>query len=106
MATRDGEAPAPTFYANFVTSILTVDDLVMELRRVDRTHREMLSTMTAAPVTAPFIPLPSITPADIMALEPIARVVLSFSAAKALKEYLDNALPAAEESRRTGKPIS
>ena len=40
---------------------------------------------------------------DVMRREPIARVVVTFSAARDLKEYLELALPRIEESRRAGR---
>ena len=91
--------PVPTYYANFVTSVLTADDLVMELRRFDRPHREV------PPASGAYTVLPAIRPADVMSQEPIARVVMTFSAARALKAYLESTLPRMEEARRTGKPV-
>ena len=106
MTDAKDQPPAPTYYANFVTSMLTVDDLLLELRRVDRPHRDWLTTPPAAKSAAgTFAPVPAPTPAEIMASEPIARVVMTFSSAKALRDYLDTTLPAIEEARRTGKPI-
>jgi len=96
------EQPPPTYYANFATSALNADELVMELRRINKPHREILRP-DAGP--GPFTVIPPIEPAEIMSSEPIARVVLTFTAAKALKQYLHNTLPAIEESRRTGKPL-
>jgi hypothetical protein len=90
----------PTYYANFVTSLFTPDDLVLELRRFDRPHREFTSSGQE-----PLSLLPAVTPADVMRQDPIARVVMTFSAAKALKAYLDSALPPLEEARRTGTPL-
>jgi hypothetical protein len=96
--TSQQSPPTPTYYANFVTSVLTADDLVMELRRFDRPHRESSSSGL-------YTLLSPVALADIMNREPVARVVMTFSAAKALKDYLNNALPRIEEVRKTGEPL-
>jgi|KBSSwiStaDraftv2_1062776.scaffolds.fasta_scaffold85456_3 hypothetical protein len=93
----------PTFYANIVTSNLSTDDLTMEFRRIDRPHNEVMSLETpGAPLT--IIPPPG--PAQILALPPVARVVLTYTAAKVLKDYLDGALPRAEQARKMGTNIA
>jgi hypothetical protein len=94
---RERDQGPPTYYANVVTSLLTADELTMELRRLDRPHRD-ISKQGLAPTAI----LPPVPPAEIMNLDPIARVVLTFQAAKALKEYLDGALPRMEVARKTG----
>jgi hypothetical protein len=92
----DGERDeVPTFYANFVTMTLNTDELVMEFRRIDKPHRETIAL--------PIIPAP--TTEEIMRIDPIARVVLTFTSAKALHQFLGNTLPGAEKSRKTGEPI-
>lgn len=98
MSGESGHQEPPTYYANIVTSLLTEDDLTLELRRVDKPHREVMA--------GPGERLTEIPPAsteDVMRREPIARVIVTFSAARALKEYLDLALPRIEESRRAGR---
>jgi hypothetical protein len=107
MMTNTTDQPQPpTYYANFVTSMLTVDDLLLELRRVDRAHRDWLaSPPPGKSASGTFTPVPALTSAEIMEHEPIARVVMSFSSAKALSNYLNAALPAIEEARRTGTAI-
>lgn len=98
--TNQHGTPMPTYYANFVTSVLTADDLVMELRRFDRPHREI-----GPPAAGTYTVLLPPTPRDILNQEPIARVVMTFSAARALKDYLDATLPRIEEARKSGKPV-
>lgn len=98
MSDAGGQQGPPTYYANIITSLLTVDDLTLEFRRFDKPHREMLATPSQQLAVVP----PAST-AEVMQHEPIARVVVTFSAATALKEYLDSALPRIEESRRTGR---
>lgn len=93
----------PTFYANLVTSNLNTDDLMMEFRRIDRPHSEVISFETPG---APLTIIPPPAPAQILALPPVARVVLTYTAAKMLKDYLDDALPRAEHARKTGTNIA
>jgi hypothetical protein len=95
---KDREEGVPTHYANIATSLLTADELVMELRRVDKPHRDVVKETSGLATI-----VPPATPAEILSHEPIARVVLTFTAAKALKEYLDSTLPRIEEMRKTGK---
>jgi len=45
--------------------------------------------------------IPPATAQEVMAVEPVARVVLTFSAVRALKEYLDAAFPEIEKKRRS-----
>ena len=47
-----------------------------------------------------FVPAPAVF-FFVMAVEPVARVVLTFSAVKALKQYLDQALPVTENARKS-----
>ena len=49
------------------------------------------------------IPPPKVE--QIYSMPPVARVTITYSAAKALKEYLDIAIPRAEQARRTGSDI-
>ena len=88
-----------TYYANIVTSNLTVDELTMEFRRIVLPYKSWAAT--AATVVK--VPPPSVD--EIMATEPIARVVLTFTAAKALKQYLDQVIPTLDEARRAGREI-
>jgi hypothetical protein len=81
----------PTHYANFVTVSVDPDVAYLELRRIVRPHRDMLAQTLAAPEPA--------TEA-IYAQEPIARVVLTYTAAKALQASLNEVLPKMERARR------
>jgi hypothetical protein len=85
----------PTFYSNFVSSLMSVDELTMEFRRFFVPHSSFLSQFGEGRVQ-----VPTITPRDIASLEPIARVVLTFAAAKALQSYLNAVLPGFEALRR------
>jgi hypothetical protein len=94
MTDSEHEKP-PTFYANFVTLTLNTDELVMEFRRIDKPHRETMGL----PV------IPGATTDEVMRVDPIARVVMQFTSAKALHQYLSATLPGVEKSRKTGEPI-
>lgn len=89
----------PTYYANFVTSQINVDELSMEFRRLFIPHREMALQEAKDGI----VPVPPVTGDRVMKLEPIARVVLTFSAAKALRDYLDKVLPSMEAQRTKGQ---
>jgi len=84
----------PTYFANVVTLNITVDEVVIELRRFFQAHKDLaLDTQALKPISAP-------SPDEIFKLEPIARVVLTFSTAKALMQLLDQAVPQFEQKRR------
>ena len=93
----------PTYYANIVTSNLNADDLTMEFRRIDRPHNKFLDGESSG---QPLTIIPPATLGEIMEQQPVARIVLTFSAAKSLKQYLDAALPRAEQARKTGTQIA
>lgn len=86
----------PTYFANFASAILNADEMTIEFRRYGPPHRELFKT--SGPEVMP-IPPPSAQ--DIYQVEPVARVVLTFTAAKPLKQYLDTALPQIEKQRKT-----
>ncbi len=85
----------PTYFANWVTLTVNTDELAIEFRRVDRPHRE----------TADQTLIPGPSPQDALNREPLARVVVTYTAAKALWEYLNNTMPRVAEARRTGEPL-
>jgi len=94
------EDSAPTYYANYATAQLTVDELTLELRRFIPAHREMVKTASTDVIkTAP----PGVE--QVMKTEPIAKVILTFTAAKSLLDYLLKAFPLVEDSRKTGRPL-
>lgn len=86
----------PTYFANLVTTTLNVDELTIEFRRYMFPHRELLKTPS---LVAKPIPVPA--PEEIAQLEPIARVVLTFTAAKVLKQQIDQVLPQIEQQRKS-----
>ncbi len=90
---------APTYFANVVTVNINVDELVMEFRRILIPHKEQLKT--SRPEAPIFIP--PVAPEKILDIDPVARVVLTITAARALKQHLDDMLPKIEEARKTGE---
>ena len=100
MPEANNQQQPPTYYANVVTSILNVDELVLELRRVLVPHRD---TMKAS--ADKIVVIPPITPEQMMREEPLARVVITFTAAKGLKEYLDQTVPRIEDARKKGQAL-
>ena len=100
MAEASDPQGVPVYFANIVTSLLNVDEMTLEFRRFIKPHSELLKvTRGEAKV------IPPATWEEMIQVEPVARVVLTFSAAKNLKTYLDETLPKIEEARKTGKPI-
>ena len=100
MAEAGSQQQPPTYYANVVTSNLNVDELILELRRVLVPHRDTMKATVDKIVLIPPIP-----PEQMMKEEPLARVVMTFTAAKILKEYLEQALPRVEDARKKGQPL-
>ena len=95
MPEETGRHEPPTYFANLVTMNLNVDEMVMEFRRFIQAHRDFPKG------SEKLIPLEPPKPEELLNLEPIARVVLSFTAAKSIKAYLDQALPQIEKQRKS-----
>jgi len=70
----------------------------MEIRQYLPPHRDLLAAKAPGMVT-----MPPPNPEEVFKLVPVARVVLSFSAVRALKVYLDQALPQMETARKVGQ---
>src|SRR5438128_943134 len=88
---------APIYFANIVTSNMFPDELIVEFRRFIQEHRKILAPSVSATVS-PIKPPP---PEEVYSVTPIARVVLTFSAAKDLRDYLNAVIP--EMEKRRGK---
>ncbi len=88
---QDSVGDIPTFFGNIATTQLNLDEFVIEIRRYITPHKESLLRAGNQKGTVIHIPPPK--PEDIIRAEPIARVVLTFTAAMGLKAYLDEALP-------------
>lgn len=85
---------APTFFANIVTSNLFADELVLEFRRFIQQHREVFD-----PSGGGMKPIPPPGADRVYAVPPIARVVLTYSAAKDLQKYLNEAVPRMDKAK-------
>ncbi len=79
------------------TSQINTDELYLELRRFFTPHEKIARTKSDSTL----LPVPAPSVEDIMKEQPIAIVVMTFSAAKALKEYLVKALPEIEAQRKS-----
>ena len=95
----------PTYFANLVSLTVTVDEAVLEFRRVTSLHKE--TKITPGSVT----PIPALTHDQAMAIDPIVRVVLTYTAAQGLRDILTNMLAQTDKARRAGekdpwKPVS
>lgn len=89
----------PTYFANIVSMTLDPDQMIIELRQNLPGHRGTIPHVSTPGITETTPP----TPQEIMNLEPVARVVLTFTAVRALKQYLDKAFPMIEAKRTTGR---
>lgn len=99
MPDETNSSDPPTYFANVLTMNLDVDQMVMELRQNLPLHREAFAHVTTADV----VDIKPRTPQELLTLEPVARVVLTFTAVRALKQYLDKAFPLIQASRATVK---
>jgi hypothetical protein len=88
----------PTYFANLVTMTVTVDEAVLEFRRLTLPHKE-IEYRPAGSVTV----IPAPTQDQILAVEPIARVVLTYTAAQNLRQILENMLAPVDKARRAGE---
>ncbi len=93
MADVASHAEPPTFYANVVTLSVDPDVMYIELRRYIISHREQYER-TKAGKTVP--------PSDeaVYAEEPIARVVITYTAARALHANLGELIPKMQLARK------
>ena len=96
---QEDQLSPPTFFANIVTSNMNPDELTMEFRRFDWPHNLWASFEKPGEPLA-IIPPPNVE--EIYSTPPVARVTITYAAAKALKQYLDVALPRAEQARKAG----
>lgn len=101
MADSPGRQEIPSYHANIVTCNLTVDELVLELRRVDLPHDALLKAAGGKAL----VHVPAPLPEQVMSYPPIARIILTFTSANSLKDYLNGAVPPVEAARREGRPL-
>lgn len=99
MSEDAGQQEPPTYFANIVTVLINADETVLEFRRILTPHREHLKMQQ--PGTT--VPIPPPTPEKLLEVDPVARVVLTFTATQALRQHLNSMLPEVEKSRKTGE---
>jgi hypothetical protein len=97
MAEQQGRSEPPTFFANVATVHVAVDEVSLEFRRFMPAHREIWKE-TEGGKKPPRQPIDD----DVYSVEPIVKVVLTFSGAKALFQNLDTLLPQIEKLRKEG----
>jgi len=93
-----GQHEPPTYFANIVTTILNVDGMMIELRQYLPAHAEVFKNTGGE-----LAPIPPPRVEEVYKVAPVARVVLTFSAVRVLKTYLDQALPQMEAARKAGQ---
>ena len=87
----------PTFFANVATIHVNVDEVSIEFRRVMPPHSKVWELSKGATQ-----PIPPWTDDNLYKVEPVAKVVLTFLGAKALRDNLIKLLPNFEELRKQG----
>ena len=86
-------AEPPTFYANVVTASVDPDAVYLELRRLIIPHRDMYANTKTGGAAPP-------SDEATYALDPIARVVITYTAAKALQATLNELVPKMQLARK------
>jgi hypothetical protein len=96
----DDSKDVPMYSANYVQLSLGTDELVIELRR-------LLPKFQAQPTPSTAVPgltmMGAYSAQEALAVTPMARVALTFSAVRALKDFLDKAFPAKSDERKKGQ---
>lgn len=91
------EVEPPTYYANVVTVSVDPDVVYIELRRFIRPHIDIYHAGKS--------PTPDVVTEEAMyAQAPLARVVLTYTAGKALLNHLADLLPKMEVARKANQP--
>lgn len=87
-----GNSDVPILHANVVTMLLGVDEFVLELREWHAPHAEFATFGKTAGV-------PQITQEQFKQLQPAGVIVMTFSVARQLQEYLNKVLPEVTKAR-------
>lgn len=87
----------PTYFGNAVTVIVGTDEASIEIRRLMPTHKEFDEATKRGTQASP-----PVTPEQFYNSPPIAKIVLTFTAAKYLRDILTSLLPRFEASRKEG----
>lgn len=96
----DGEDhEVPTFHANLVTMNINADEMVVEFRDFHPDHQREWEK-AGAPETGEPVPFVPATARELYNVRPTVRVVITFSAARSIKLYLDQTLDKTAEGRK------
>ena len=87
----------PTFFANLATVQVATDEVNIEFRRFMRTHEEFHRLTEGGKQ-----PLPPVSDEEVYRVPPVARVVLTFTSARLLRDNLNGLLSQFEETRKPG----
>ncbi len=98
MTEPTNEPAPPTYFANAVTVNINADEVSLEFRRLTVSHGEFARITKHGTQ-----PAPTLTPEQFYAISPIAKVVLTFTSAKFLRDTLDSLIPTFEQARKEGK---
>jgi len=94
MGDKTEHSEVPTYYSNFVTMQLNTDEMVMEFRSHRPEHNR------TAKGGEEILEIPPAEPGEVLSVDPVARVVVTFTSAAAMKQFLDQAFPTALERRK------
>lgn len=96
MTEPSNEPAPPTYFANAVTVIMNPDEMTLEFRRTEISHAEHARLYGDQPQRP-------LTPEQFWAYPPIAKVFLTFAAAKYLRNTLNDLVTKFEQTRKEGK---
>ncbi len=85
----------PVYYANVVTVHVSVDEVTLECRRYMPEHKEIWR-LTQGGKQAP----PALTDEQVYNVPPVAKVVMTFTAARLLRDNLTELLQQIEQQRK------
>ena len=97
MAEATDEPTPPTYFANAISVLVNADEVSIEFRRLVQSHAE-ISKATQAGTQ----PVPKGTAEDFWTIPPVAKVFLTFTAAKFLRDNLITLMPQFEKARKDG----
>jgi hypothetical protein len=86
---------SPTFFANISTIHVTLDEVSIEFRRIMKSHKELSEAAKGG------TEVPAFTEQDLYGTPAIAKVVLTFLAARALRDNLNSLMANFEQLRKT-----
>jgi hypothetical protein len=91
----DQPVPPPVFHANIATIRVNAEQVTVEFRDIDMEHSDAWRRSEKGTK-----PIPPLTDDEIYAIPPVARVVMTYTAAKYLQANLNTLMPQVEEWRK------